>query len=133
MYKSVFFAFLCVLFSSCFSSKSNSIDGVKPIELNAENFQSTIIENENISVVYFWAVWCGPCRMTGPVMNDLAKTEIGNTTYGKVNVDENEELAVRYGIRSIPTILIMKNGKVVDKYVGVFTKDLVGDLIKTHS
>ncbi len=133
MYKSVFFVLLSVCLSNCFSSKSNLTKGPKPIELNAQNFQSTILDNESISVVYFWAVWCGPCKMTGPVMNDLAKTEIGNTTYGKVNVDENEELAVRYGIRSIPTILIMKNGKVVDKYVGVFTKDLVGDLVKNHS
>ena len=120
------FVFTILLLSSCSTTKDVSLPGAAPIEITNANFQETILDNENISVVYFWAVWCGPCRSTAPVFKNLAKTEIGNTTYGKVNVDESPEIATKYGIRSIPSLLIIKNGEVVDRHVGTFTEELVG-------
>ncbi|HPN18998.1 MAG TPA: thioredoxin, partial [Chitinophagales bacterium] len=75
----------------------------------------------------FWAEWCGPCRLIGPVVEDLSKEFEGKATIGKLNVDDNREIAAQYGIMSIPTLLIFKNGQIVDKHVGVASK---GDLKK---
>lgn len=85
------------------------------------NFQETALSG-GVSVVDFWAEWCGPCRLIGPIIDDLAHQYEGKATIGKVNVDENPEISTKYSIRSIPTILIIKNGEVVDKQVGVTTK-----------
>ena len=85
------------------------------------NFQETALSG-GVSVVDFWAEWCGPCRLIGPIIDDLALQYEGKATIGKVNVDENPEISTKYSIRSIPTILIIKNGEVVDKQVGVTTK-----------
>lgn len=126
----IFIVLLLLLLSSCSTTKDKSLTGAAPLELSGTNFQQTVLENENISVVYFWAVWCGPCRVTAPVFKKLAKTEVGNTTYGKVNVDESPEIATKYGIRSIPTLLFFKDGKVVDKHVGSFSKELVGKKVE---
>ncbi|HND16572.1 MAG TPA: thioredoxin, partial [Saprospiraceae bacterium] len=70
----------------------------------------------------FWAEWCGPCRMITPIIEDLSKDYDGKATIGKLNVDDNPNVSMKYGIRSIPTILFIKNGEVVDKQVGVTTK-----------
>jgi thioredoxin 1 len=75
-----------------------------------------------VMMVDFWAEWCGPCRAVGPVLEDLARTSGGKVTLGKVNVDESPALAARYGIRSIPTILFLKAGKVVDQVIGAVPK-----------
>jgi thioredoxin 1 len=85
------------------------------------NFQETALSG-GVSVVDFWAEWCGPCRLIGPIIEDLAHQYEGRATIGKVNVDENPEISMKYSIRSIPTILIIKDGQVVDKHVGVTTK-----------
>lgn len=90
-------------------------------EFTDDNFQKEAIE-QNVTVVDFWAPWCGPCRMVGPIIEDLANDYEGKVKIGKVNVDENSETSMKYGVRSIPTILIMKNGEVVDKHVGTATK-----------
>ena len=90
------------------------------LEINNSNFAETLTQN-NVTVVDFWAPWCGPCKMLGPVIDQLSE-ENTDVTIGKVNVDENTELAVEYGIRGIPTIVLFKNGEVAEKIVGVKSK-----------
>ncbi|MBK8515587.1 MAG: thioredoxin [Saprospiraceae bacterium] len=95
------------------------------------NFQESALSG-GVSVVDFWAEWCGPCRLIGPIIEDLAHQYEGKATIGKVNVDENPEISMKYGIRSIPTILIIKDGQVVDKQVGVTTKASLESKLAAH-
>ncbi|MDR0540776.1 MAG: thioredoxin [Dysgonamonadaceae bacterium] len=81
-------------------------------------------------VVDFWAEWCGPCKMIAPFVDELAEAYKDQVVIGKVNVDENEELPVGYGIRNIPTLLFFKNGKLVDKHIGAATKATLEEKIK---
>ncbi|MDD3466757.1 MAG: thioredoxin [Campylobacterales bacterium] len=92
----------------------------KYIELTASNFEATV--NSGIAVVDFWAPWCGPCRMVAPIIEELAEEYDGKAKICKVNTDEEQDLAVKFGIRSIPTILFLKDGKVVDQMVGAAAK-----------
>jgi len=91
------------------------------VTITNENFES-LKNGAQPLVVDFWATWCGPCRMVGPVISELAKEYEGKITIGKCDVEENEDLAVEYGIRNIPTILFFKDGQVVDKLVGAQPK-----------
>lgn len=95
------------------------------------NFQETALAG-GVSVVDFWAEWCGPCRLIGPIIDDLSVAYEGKATIGKVNVDENPEISMKYGVRSIPTILIIKDGEVVDKQVGVTTKASLEAKLAAH-
>jgi len=95
------------------------------------NFQESALSG-GVSVVDFWAEWCGPCRLIGPIIDDLATQYDGKAMIGKVNVDENPEISMKYGIRSIPTILIIKDGEVVDKQVGVTTKASLEAKLAAH-
>jgi thioredoxin 1 len=99
----------------------------KYIELTDENFESTV--NNGVSLVDFWAPWCGPCRMIAPVIDELAGEFEGRANICKVNTDEQQDLATKYGIRSIPTILIMKDGEMVDQVVGASSKQALADKI----
>ena len=94
----------------------------KYVELTKENFDDTI--KEGVVLVDFWAPWCGPCRMIAPVIEELAEEYDGKATIAKVNTDEEQEIAVKYGIRSIPTILFFKNGELVDQMVGAAGKQV---------
>jgi thioredoxin 1 len=85
-----------------------------------------------VAVVDFWAEWCGPCRLIGPIIEELSSQYDGKAVIGKVNVDENPEISMKYSIRSIPTILILKNGEVVDKQVGLTTKAALEAKILPH-
>ncbi len=80
----------------------------------------------------FWEEWCGPCRMVGPIVDELAKDYDGQALVGKVNVDEQGDIAAKYGIRNIPTILFIKNGEVVDKQVGAASKAALEEKLKAH-
>ncbi len=99
----------------------------KYVELNNDNFEATV--NEGVSLVDFWAPWCGPCRMIAPVIEELAEEFEGKASICKVNTDEEQDLAVKFGVRSIPTILIMKDGEVVDTMVGAASKEAFAEKI----
>jgi thioredoxin 1 len=92
------------------------------VQLTEENFDTTLKQHSGLMMVDFWAEWCGPCKAIAPVLEDLARESAGRVTLAKVNVDENHGLAGRYGIRSIPTILFVKAGKVVDQVIGAVPK-----------
>lgn len=88
------------------------------LHLTEQNFDEALVANQVVMMVDFWAGWCGPCRAIAPVLEELVRDSGGRVTLAKVNVDENPGLAARYGIRSIPTILLVKEGKVVDQVIG---------------
>jgi len=101
----------------------------KYIELTQDNFDGTI--KEGVSMVDFWAPWCGPCRMLAPVIDELAEEFDGKANICKVNTDEEQDLAVKYGVRSIPTIIFVKDGEVVDQMVGAASKQAFVDKINS--
>lgn len=93
------------------------------LEFTDHNFNEKVIKSDKPVLVDFWAAWCGPCRMVGPVVDELAKEYAGKAEIGKVDVDNNQDISVEFGIRNIPTLLFFKNGEVVDKVVGVVPKE----------
>jgi len=95
------------------------------LELTDSNFEENVINAEKPALVDFWATWCGPCRMVGPLVEELSNEYDGKAVVGKVDVDNNPEIAQKYGIRNIPTLLFIKNGEVVDKQVGAVSKDVL--------
>lgn len=92
------------------------------LEFNDANFKADVLDSNKLTVVDFWAEWCGPCRAIGPVIEELAKEYEGKVNIGKLNVDHNPQVSSTYGITSIPAILFLKNGQVVDKLVGAQPK-----------
>jgi thioredoxin 1 len=92
------------------------------LEFTDQNFEELVLKSDKPVLVDFWAEWCGPCRMVGPVVDELSKEYEGKALVGKVNVDSNASISSNYGIRNIPTLLIFKNGVLVDKQVGVVPK-----------
>ena len=92
------------------------------VHLTEQTFDEALVANHGVMMVDFWAEWCGPCRAIAPVLEELTRAAGGNVTLAKVNVDENPGLAARYGIRSIPTILFVKDGKVADQVIGAVPK-----------
>jgi thioredoxin 1 len=113
-------------------SRSNSSVGIaSPILLTDSNFNNEVGKYP-VLVVDFWAPWCGPCRMVSPVIEQLAKELEGKVVFGKINVDENPKVAGAFGIQSIPTIAILKNGKAIDGFVGAASKSQMKAKIITH-
>jgi len=102
------------------------------LEFTDANFQDTVLDSDKVSLVDFWAEWCGPCRVIGPVVEELSNEYNGKALIGKVNVDENPGIATKYGIRNIPTILFIKGGEVVDKQVGAVSKAVLEQKLKAH-
>lgn len=100
------------------------------MEITDSNFEALVAEGKPL-VVDFWATWCGPCRMVGPTIEALAEQYAGKVNVGKVNVDENEELPAKFGIRNIPTVLFIKDGQVVDKVVGAAARPVFEEKIKS--
>jgi len=101
------------------------------LQFTDQNFEAEVLKSEKPVLVDFWAAWCGPCQMMGPIIEELAKEMGDKYKVGKLNVDENRETVARYGIMSIPTLMIFKNGKPVKQLVGVQAKEnLKGELEK---
>ena len=99
------------------------------VQITSENFES-LKNGAQPLVVDFWATWCGPCRMIGPIVSELAEKYDGKVVVGKCDVEENDELAAEFGIRNIPTILFFKNGEVVDKIIGAQPKAKIEEKFK---
>ena len=102
------------------------------IELTDANFQSEALEADKPVLVDFWAPWWGPCRMVGPIIDDVAETYLNKVKVGKLNTDDNPQVATKYGIRSIPTILLFKNGEVVGNLMGAKPKQDFEEMINQH-
>lgn len=92
------------------------------IELTDANFNDLVMQSQKPVMIDFWAEWCGPCRMVGPVVTEIGEEYQGRAVVGKVNVDNNPEITSKFGIRNIPTILFFKNGEIADKQVGAVPK-----------
>ncbi len=92
------------------------------VEITDGNFETVVKNSDKVVLVDFWAEWCGPCRMVGPIVEELAKEYDGKAVIGKLNVDNNPNVSMEFGVRNIPTILFFKGGKVVDKQVGAVPK-----------
>jgi thioredoxin 1 len=99
--------------------------------INAEQFEKELKENENL-VVDFWAPWCGPCRMIAPLIDNVAKKVEGKVKIVKLNIDESREVALRYNIMSIPTVIFFKDGKVKDKFLGMIPEQKIEDFINRN-
>lgn len=101
----------------------------KITEINKDNFEQTVMKSAQPVLVDFWAEWCMPCRMIAPVVEDLAKTYDGKIVVGKINIDDQPELAQKYGVMSIPTLMLFKNGSVENKTIGAVGKDKITKMI----
>lgn len=102
----------------------------EPINVTDQAFQKTVLESTLPVIVDFWAPWCGPCKMLGPILDKMAREFEGKLIVAKVNTDENQEWAGKYGVQGIPTMLMMKDGKIIHRQVGVLPEPMLRDTIK---
>jgi thioredoxin 1 len=103
------------------------------VTLTADNFDSEVLQSAKPVLVDFWAEWCGPCKMIGPMIDQLADENEGKATIGKVNIDEHQQLAVQFSVQSIPTLLIFKGGDVVEQAVGARSKADLQAMLDSHA
>ena len=100
------------------------------IEITDSNFDDVVLKSDKPVLVDFWAEWCGPCRMVGPVVEELAQEYDGKAVVGKVDVDNNPDISVKFGIRNIPALLFFKDGEVVDKQIGAVPKSVLAEKLE---
>ena len=105
----------------------------KVVTLTADNFDTEVLQSATPVLVDFWAEWCGPCKMIGPMVDQLADENDGKATIGKVNIDEHKQLAVQYKVQSIPTLLVFKGGEVVEQAVGARSKADLQGMLDSHA
>jgi thioredoxin 1 len=105
-----------------FNTKKIKEDNMKPIVFTDDTFETEVLKSELPVLIDFWAVWCGPCRMIAPIVEEMATEFSGKAKIGKLDVDENQQTAIKYGVRSIPTLLIFKGGVVKDTIIGAVPK-----------
>ena len=103
---------------------------MKPVEITDENFESEVINSDKPVLIDFWAVWCGPCKAIAPIVEELSVEYEGKLKVGKLNVDDNQQTSIRFGVRSIPTLLIFKNGKLADTIIGAVPKSNIVNKLK---
>jgi thioredoxin 1 len=96
---------------------------MKPVHFTDDNFEKEVLQSNIPVVVDFWAEWCGPCRMIAPIIEELAEEYAGKVKFGKLDVDSNQQTSIKYGVRSIPTVLFLSNGKVIDTIIGAVPKN----------
>jgi len=104
----------------------------KVLHVTDQDFDEQVIKGKGLILVDFWAEWCGPCRMVAPILEELAVEYEGQITVTKLNVDENRETAARFGIRSIPTILLFKDGSQVEQIIGALPKSTIKAKVQQH-
>ncbi len=105
---------------------------MKPITITDSNFEAEVINSEVPVLIDFWAAWCGPCKMIAPVVEELATEYDGKLKVGKLDVDENQQTAIKYGVRSIPTVLIIQGGEVKETIIGAVPKSMFEEKIKPY-
>jgi len=105
---------------------------MKPVEITDANFEDEVMKSDKPVLIDFWAIWCGPCKMVAPIVEEIAKEYNGKLKVGKMDVDSNPDIALRFGIRSIPTLMIFKGGKPVDQIIGAVPKKNLLDKILPH-
>jgi len=108
-----------------------SIPDFSAKDIEGNKVDNSIFKENKVTLVNVWATWCGPCKMIGPVISELANDYDGKIVVGKCNIEDNDDIAIDYGVRNIPTILFFKNGELVDKFVGAASKDKLDEKFKT--